>query len=133
MRVIIIRVPEKDLAFAARDDHQGGTAGIFVWKSWHRYAHLWLQGEIFRRNQSVLPISADLASSVEFGTMASRIEQTMEDIELPPNYQISVTGQEEQRRDAMSNLLFALMLSVVLVYMVDGVPFESCCIRSPFC
>jgi len=83
-------------------------------------------GEIFRRNQSrIAQISADLASSVSLGQMASRIEQTMEDIELPPNYQISVTGQEEQRRDAMSNLLFALMLSVVLVYMVMASQFES--------
>ena len=41
------------------------------------------------------------------------------------NYSITVTGEEEKRQESMNSLLFALMLSVVLVYMVMASQFES--------
>src|SRR5690606_38684139 len=44
---------------------------------------------------------------------------------LLPNYRIMVTGEEEKRQESMSSLGFALLLSVVLVYMVMASQFES--------
>lgn len=57
--------------------------------------------------------------------MAEEIRQTVKGIELPANYSITVTGEEEKRQESMNSLLFALALSVILVYMVLASQFES--------
>jgi len=44
---------------------------------------------------------------------------------LPTNYTINVTGEEEQRAESMQSLMFALILSIILVYMVLASQFES--------
>jgi HAE1 family hydrophobic/amphiphilic exporter-1 len=44
---------------------------------------------------------------------------------MQPDYSIKVTGDEEKREESMSNLGFALLLSVILVYMVLASIFES--------
>jgi HAE1 family hydrophobic/amphiphilic exporter-1 len=44
---------------------------------------------------------------------------------LPADYSIKVAGEEQKREESMSNLKWALLLSIVLVYMVMASQFES--------
>jgi len=82
--------------------------------------------EIFRRNQSrINSVSADIEKGVSLDKIAVETRLAMRDIELPTNYSISVSGQEEQREKSMNSLMFALLLSIVLVYMVMASQFES--------
>lgn len=82
--------------------------------------------EIIRKNQTRLSkITADLNPGASLQEEAFKIRQISERIDLPHNYSIRVTGQEEQRSESMRSLLFALILSVVLVYMVLSSQFES--------
>ncbi len=53
------------------------------------------------------------------------LRETLNLIEYPQGYQIDIVGEEQKRQDAMSNLSFALLLSVILVYMVMAAQFES--------
>lgn len=57
--------------------------------------------------------------------MADEIRFAVKDIDLPANYLITVTGEEEMRQESMNSLMFALALSVILVYMVLASQFES--------
>ena len=82
--------------------------------------------EIFRRNQSrINQIVADKDLNQSLDKVAQEIRQATSDIPLPLNYSISVTGEEEKRQDSLSSLLWALGLSIVLVYMVLASQFES--------
>ncbi len=82
--------------------------------------------EIFRRNQArINKILADMDSERSLDKVAREIRTAVSDIELPNNYSITVTGQEEKRAESMDSLLFALLLSVVLVYMVLASQYES--------
>ncbi len=82
--------------------------------------------EILRRNQSrISKISANLEPDKSLDKVAQDIRLAVKDIDLPPNYSISVTGEEEKRQESMNSLMFALILSVVLVYMVLASQFES--------
>ena len=54
-----------------------------------------------------------------------RIEAALSGIDFPLNYRYTVTGEEQKRRDAFRNLKFALILSMILVYMVLASEFES--------
>jgi HAE1 family hydrophobic/amphiphilic exporter-1 len=82
--------------------------------------------EVFRRNQvRVNKILADMDSERSLDKVAQEIRTAVADIDLPTNYSITVTGQEEKRAESMESLIFALLLSVVLVYMVLASQYES--------
>ncbi|MDH6344008.1 HAE1 family hydrophobic/amphiphilic exporter-1 [Parabacteroides sp. PFB2-12] len=82
--------------------------------------------EIFRRNQHrISKVTANMESAYSLDKMAQNIRSNLSDIELPLNYTVTVTGEEEKRQESMRSLLFALILSVILVYMVLASQFES--------
>jgi len=82
--------------------------------------------ELFRRNQNrVIRIFARLNEGKALDKVAENIRTHMAQIELPANYRITLSGEEEKRQDSMKNLEFALLLSIVLVYMVLASQFES--------
>ena len=82
--------------------------------------------EIYRLNQNrVTRVTAEIDESVALDKAAQRVREAVSGIELPQNYSISVTGEEERRAESMNSLLLALVLSIVLVYMVMASQFES--------
>ncbi len=82
--------------------------------------------EIFRRNQSrINKIVSNIHADWSLDKVAQEIRAAVTDIELSTNYSITVTGEEERRKESMESLLFALLLSVVLVYMVLASQYES--------
>jgi HAE1 family hydrophobic/amphiphilic exporter-1 len=82
--------------------------------------------EIYRLNQNrVTRVTADIDESVSLDKAAQRTREAVAGIELPQNYSITVTGEEERRAESMNSLMLALLLSIVLVYMVMASQFES--------
>jgi HAE1 family hydrophobic/amphiphilic exporter-1 len=82
--------------------------------------------EIFRRNQNRIgKVTAQINKGVALDKVAAEIRVAAATIDLQPNYRIQVTGEEEKRQESMNNLGFALILSVILVYMVLASQFES--------
>ncbi len=82
--------------------------------------------EIYRRNQNRIgKITAEMEPGVALEHVAGQIRETTASIDLMPGYSIRVTGDEEKRQESMRNLGFALILSIVLVYMVLASMFES--------
>lgn len=82
--------------------------------------------EIFRRNQSrIAKVTANLEEGYTLSQVSEELRTALAAIELPANYNINITGEEEKREESMGGLIFALVLSVVLVYMVMASQFES--------
>lgn len=82
--------------------------------------------EIYRRGQNrISRVMANMDAGKSLDKVAEEIRRTVKGIELPTNYSITVTGEEERRQESMNSLLFALALSVILVYMVLASQFES--------
>jgi len=82
--------------------------------------------EILRRNQHrICKINADIRGDESLDKVAKRINSEIANINLPENYSIKVTGEEEMRQKSLSSLILALLLSIVLVYMVMASQFES--------
>jgi HAE1 family hydrophobic/amphiphilic exporter-1 len=82
--------------------------------------------EIFRRNQGrINKIYADMDTKKSLDKTAEQIYQAVKDVNLPVNYSIKVTGEEEKRQESMNSLMFALILSVILVYMMLASFYES--------
>jgi len=82
--------------------------------------------EIYRRNQNRIgKVTAQLEDGYALDRVAGNIRKATSSIKLKSEYRITVTGEEEKRQESMSSLGFALLLSIVLVYMVMAAQFES--------
>jgi HAE1 family hydrophobic/amphiphilic exporter-1 len=87
--------------------------------------------EITRRNQSRTSyIYAMVNGSMPFDQVIMEAETSLQPVVLPVDYKMEFTGEELKRKESVSNLSFALILSVVLVFMVLAAQFES--ITQPF-
>jgi HAE1 family hydrophobic/amphiphilic exporter-1 len=82
--------------------------------------------QLFRRNQNRIgKVIADVDRTVAFDKIIQKVRDQISTIDIPQEYQIEVVGEEQKRQEAMSSLSFALILSIVLVYMVMASQFES--------
>lgn len=87
--------------------------------------------EITRRNQSrTCYIYAMVNGKMAFDQVIKEAESSLKSITLPTDYKLEFTGEELKRKESMSNLSFALILSLILVFMVLAAQFES--IIQPF-
>jgi HAE1 family hydrophobic/amphiphilic exporter-1 len=87
--------------------------------------------EITRRDQSRTSyVYAMVNKSKPFDKVVKDAGVQLKSVLLPANYRIAITGEELKRKESMSNLTFALILSIILVFMVLAAEFES--IIQPF-
>ena len=82
--------------------------------------------EITRRNQSRTSyVYAMVRPGAAFDKVVRDAGEALTSITLPVDYKMEFTGEEMKRRESTSNLTFALILSLVLVFMVLAAQFES--------
>lgn len=125
MQDITIKVPEKELeainSFLITSGDQ-----VFRLNEIAEISYGTSPREIFRRNQNRIgKVSAQIEKGIALDQISKQVRLATADISLLPNYRIQVTGEEEKRQESVSNLTFALLLSIILVYMVMASQFES--------
>ena len=82
--------------------------------------------EITRRNQArTCYIYAMVNKNIAFDKVVKEAEASLLTVSLPSDYKLGFTGEELKRKESMSNLSFALILSLILVFMVLSAQFES--------
>jgi hydrophobic/amphiphilic exporter-1 (mainly G- bacteria), HAE1 family len=87
--------------------------------------------QITRRNQErTCYINGMVSSNSAFDHVIKEAGESLKAITLPLDYKMEFTGEELKRKESLSNLSFALILSVILVFMVLAAQFES--IIQPF-
>ncbi len=87
--------------------------------------------EINRNNQNRTgKVTAMLEKEYTLSGVTPDILEKLEEIQFPAKYSAKITGEEEKRAESFNGLSFALLLSIVLVYMVMASQFES--LRHPF-
>ena len=86
--------------------------------------------EITRRNQARTCYLYAMTRDLPFDKVIRNAEESLKPVALPVDYKMEFTGEELKRKESMSNLSFALILSLILVFMVLAAQFES--IIQPF-
>jgi HAE1 family hydrophobic/amphiphilic exporter-1 len=85
-----------------------------------------LPRQIHRSNQSrVGKVSAYVDEDMKFDKVVAALQSKLSEVPLPEGYRLRMAGQEVKRKESMEGLTFALILSIVLVYMVMAAQFES--------
>ena len=82
--------------------------------------------EITRRNQArTAYIYAMVDNKMALDRVVREAEESLKAVPLDSDYKMGFTGEELKRKESLSNLSFALILSLVLVFMVLAAQFES--------
>ena len=82
--------------------------------------------EINRRGQMrAAVVTAHKREGRPFDHAIREINGSLASLDIPPDYRLAITGEEAKRQEEFSDLRFALILSVILVYMVLASQFES--------
>ncbi len=125
MQDITIKLPEKNLSELDDITIKNGTQ-VFRLIEIATVRHTVSPKEIYRRNQSRIgKVMAQKDKDIALEHLSLQIEKAVGDIALPPDYNIKISGEEEKRQESIASLTFALLLSIVLVYMVMASQFES--------
>jgi hydrophobic/amphiphilic exporter-1 (mainly G- bacteria), HAE1 family len=125
MQDIKIKVPEVSLAGLENMKIKGGQKE-FPLSDISDVTVKYANSAIYRRNQTrTVTIGARVNPDEPYDKVVKSIESSLSNLSVPPQYKIKVAGQEIRRRESVENLTFALILSIVLVYMVLASQFES--------
>ncbi len=86
---------------------------------------------ISRKNQTrLLTVSTTIEEGYDTGTIGDEMNAIIDDYDIPEGYQINLSGEAEETAAAFKDLLFAMIIGVVLVYMIMAAQFES--LKHPF-
>ncbi|MFQ5633558.1 MAG: efflux RND transporter permease subunit, partial [bacterium] len=123
IRVVFPRMTRTELANLAIQTPNGSTVRL------HDIAKL-IENEgpkeIQRRNQSrIAHVTAQLQKDFKLSRAISSVDALLADFPMPSGYQLRFAGEEATRAQSFSQMKFALILSVILVYMVLASLFES--------
>ena len=80
---------------------------------------------IDRKNRQRLVMVTANVSQGAIGTKASELQKLTKSIDLQPGYTIYFGGQNEMMQDSFRDLLIAMILAIILVYMVLAGSLES--------
>ncbi len=75
--------------------------------------------------ERVIPVTATLAAGEDLGSAAAAARAAMRPIEVPDGFAVLLGGEYEEQQEASRQLLLALLLACVLVYMVMAAEFEN--------
>ncbi len=125
LRDITIHVPKIGVAALGDMIIKNGTSVIRLYEV-AKLEESVAPTEIYRRNQSRIgKVMAELDKDKALDKVVAAVQAKITPIILPADYSIKVAGEEQKRQESMTNLRFALLLSIVLVYMVLASQFES--------
>jgi len=125
MNDITIKLPEISLSQFNSIKLKGSGGNVYLYEI-ARIKSTDAPRQIFRRNQNrIAKVMANVDDEQPFDRVINDVRNQLSDIDIPADYQINITGEEQKRQEAMASLGFALVLSIVLVYMVMASQFES--------
>ncbi|MFC2167442.1 efflux RND transporter permease subunit [Acidobacteriota bacterium] len=86
--------------------------------------------EIRRENQQREVVVTANLKGAKISQVVPMINEKIEELELPSNYRVEFSGEQEEMTKSFRSLIFAFGLAVLLVYMIMAAQFES--LRHPF-
>jgi len=82
--------------------------------------------EIQRKDRErLVTVAANLSGDVSLGQVTGAVEQAVEKMGLPPGIQVFFGGDAENMRDMFSDMMLALSLAILFVYIIMVSLFES--------
>ncbi|MFW5986189.1 MAG: efflux RND transporter permease subunit [Halanaerobiales bacterium] len=74
--------------------------------------------------ERTMEVTSDIVGR-DLGSVEEELIEKLEQIDFPSGYRYTIGGEMEEMGEAFSQLFFALILAIILVYIVLGAQFES--------
>jgi HAE1 family hydrophobic/amphiphilic exporter-1 len=82
--------------------------------------------EIEREDQTrMVTVGANLEPGKNLSSVINEIKNRLPSLALPPGYTVEFGGEQEMMSEVFQNLILALVLAIVLVYLIMVAQFES--------
>jgi len=81
--------------------------------------------EIRRENQEREVLVMANLKGVKISQVAPKIREKIDELSLPSDYRVLLSGEQEEMSKSFRSLIFAFLLAVLLVYMIMAAQFES--------
>jgi HAE1 family hydrophobic/amphiphilic exporter-1 len=81
--------------------------------------------EIRRENQEREVLVTANLKGVKISQVAPKIREKIDELSLPSDYRVLLSGEQEEMSRSFRSLIFAFLLAVLLVYMIMAAQFES--------
>lgn len=75
--------------------------------------------------ERILTVTSALKGGYNIGLVGDDIEKELKDYDVPEGYSVELVGENEMITSALQDLMLALALAVVLIYMIMAAQFES--------
>lgn len=75
--------------------------------------------------QRIVRIGANIAPGAALGDLVTRLEESLREIPMPQGYSVRIAGQNEQMNELFTNIMWAIAMGSVFVYMILVSLFES--------
>lgn len=75
--------------------------------------------------QRILTITAQLEEGYNIGITSEEVAKKLDEYVVPEGYAITIGGEGEQIQGAFGDLLLAMLLAVLLIYMIMAAQFQS--------
>lgn len=83
-----------------------------------------VQIERYNRQRQIM-LSGNIVAGQSLSNVISIIQDTVKEMNLPPEYRYGTVGRSKELGRAASSFLFALVLSLLFMYMILAAQFES--------
>ncbi|HAA74746.1 TPA: AcrB/AcrD/AcrF family protein [Candidatus Latescibacteria bacterium] len=77
------------------------------------------------RQRRIGRVTGYVTDGTTLGEAIDQVDAVLATVDMPPGYRLSIGGEERDRAESFGSLQFALILSIILVYMVMASLFES--------
>ncbi len=82
--------------------------------------------EIRRKDQQrTITVSADIQKGFKQAAVLEKVQDMLKGLTIPEDYQVALSGQAKEVRESFQKVYFALILSILLIYMIMASQFES--------
>ncbi|MDP3921467.1 MAG: efflux RND transporter permease subunit [Candidatus Omnitrophota bacterium] len=82
--------------------------------------------EIRRANQErTIVISADIVKDMKSKDVLTKVQDLLATLEISSDFQVVLSGKAREVKENFSKVIFAFVLSIILVYMIMASQFES--------
>ena len=77
-----------------------------------------------------ISVSASIAKGYNVGIVSAKVEERLDEYEMPDGYKLVFSGENETINDAMKQVMLMLVLALVFMYLIMVAQFQS--LLSPF-
>jgi HAE1 family hydrophobic/amphiphilic exporter-1 len=76
------------------------------------------------QRQRKITIAANLGDNIALAEAIDRVKVLVDELNLPPDYHVALTGRAKQLKETLDNFLIAFLLAIVFMYMILAAQFE---------